>query len=40
AFCMTIAQYIAVSKSIPVALFSLEMSKSQLVQRMLCPIKF
>ncbi|MGB6371652.1 MAG: replicative DNA helicase [Atribacterota bacterium] len=36
AFCMTIAQYIAVSKSIPVALFSLEMSKSQLVQRMLC----
>ncbi|MBE3090953.1 MAG: replicative DNA helicase, partial [Candidatus Atribacteria bacterium] len=36
AFCMTIAQYIAVSKNIPVALFSLEMSKSQLVQRMLC----
>ena len=36
AFCMTVAQYIAVSKSIPVALFSLEMSKSQLVQRMLC----
>ena len=36
AFCMTIAQYIAVSKSIPVALFSLDMSKSQLVQRMLC----
>ncbi len=36
AFCMTIAQYIAVSKSIPVAVFSLEMSKSQLVQRMLC----
>jgi len=36
AFCMTIAQYIAVSKNTPVALFSLEMSKSQLVQRMLC----
>jgi len=36
AFCMTVAQYIAVSKNTPVALFSLEMSKSQLVQRMLC----
>jgi replicative DNA helicase len=36
AFCMNIAQYIAVLKNIPVALFSLEMSKSQLVQRMLC----
>jgi len=36
AFCMTIAQHIAVLKNIPVALFSLEMSKSQLVQRMLC----
>jgi replicative DNA helicase len=36
AFCMSIAQYIAVLKNIPVALFSLEMSKSQLVQRMLC----
>ena len=36
AFCMSVAQYIAVSKNIPVALFSLEMSKSQLVQRMLC----
>jgi replicative DNA helicase len=36
AFCMTIAQHIAVSKNVPVALFSLEMSKSQLVQRMLC----
>ena len=36
AFCMSIAQYISVSKNIPVALFSLEMSKSQLVQRMLC----
>jgi len=36
AFCMSVAQYIAVSKNIPVALFSLEMSKSQLVQRILC----
>ena len=36
AFCMNVAQYIAVSKNISVALFSLEMSKSQLVQRMLC----
>ena len=36
AFCMSIAQNIAISKNIPVALFSLEMSKSQLVQRMLC----
>jgi primary replicative DNA helicase (EC 3.6.1.-) len=36
AFCMNIAQYVAVSKNVPVAIFSLEMSKSQLVQRMLC----
>jgi len=36
AFCMNIAQYISIYKNIPVAIFSLEMSKSQLVQRMLC----
>jgi len=30
AFCMSVAQYIAVSKNIPVALFSLEMSKSRI----------
>lgn len=36
AFCMNVAQYIAIQKNIPVALFSLEMSKSQLVQRVLC----
>jgi len=36
AFCMNIAQFASISKSIPVAIFSLEMSKSQLVQRMLC----
>jgi len=36
AFCMNIAQNAAISKNTPVAIFSLEMSKSQLVQRMLC----
>jgi replicative DNA helicase len=33
---MNIAQYVSIYKNIPVAIFSLEMSKSQLVQRMLC----
>ena len=36
AFCLNIAQHIAIKKKIPVALFSLEMSKEQLVLRMLC----
>lgn len=36
AFCMSVAQYASISKNTPVAIFSLEMSKSQLVQRMLC----
>ncbi len=36
AFCLNIAQYVAVEKKIPVAFFSLEMSKEQLVMRMLC----
>jgi replicative DNA helicase len=36
AFCLNVAQYCAVEKQIPVAIFSLEMSKEQLVQRMLC----
>ncbi len=36
ALCLNIAQYAAIEKKIPVALFSLEMSKEQLVQRMLC----
>lgn len=36
AFCTGIAQHIAIEKKIPVAIFSLEMSKEQLVQRMLC----
>ncbi|MEA3369498.1 MAG: replicative DNA helicase [Candidatus Ratteibacteria bacterium] len=33
--CMNIVQHVAVEKKIPVAFFSLEMSKEQLVQRML-----
>ncbi len=33
--CINIAQYVAVEKKMPVAFFSLEMSKEQLVQRML-----
>ncbi len=36
AFCMNIAQFAAMQHKIPVAIFSLEMSKSQIVQRMLC----
>ncbi len=36
AFCMNIAQFAAMHHKIPVAVFSLEMSKSQIVQRMLC----
>ncbi len=36
AFSLSIAQYVAIKEKIPVAIFSLEMSKSQLVQRMLC----
>ena len=36
AFVLNIAQYAAVHKGIPVAIFSLEMSKEQLVNRMLC----
>ncbi|HWT82183.1 MAG TPA: replicative DNA helicase, partial [Candidatus Methylomirabilis sp.] len=37
-FCLNIAQYAAVQEHIPVAIFSLEMSKEQLVQRMLCSV--
>lgn len=37
-FCLNIAQHIAVEKNVPVALFSLEMSREQLVQRMLCSV--
>jgi replicative DNA helicase len=35
-FCLNIAQQAAIRESIAVAIFSLEMSKEQLVQRMLC----
>jgi len=35
-FCLNIAHNAAVEHKIPVAIFSLEMSKDQLVQRMLC----
>lgn len=36
AFALCVANHIAVEKKIPVAFFSLEMSKEQLVQRLLC----
>jgi replicative DNA helicase len=36
AFCVGVAQTLALEKKLPVAIFSLEMSKEQLVQRMLC----
>jgi replicative DNA helicase len=36
AFCLNIAQEVGIKKKKPVAIFSLEMSKEQLVQRMLC----
>lgn len=36
ALCLNIAQHVAIEQKIPVAIFSLEMSKEQLVQRMLC----
>lgn len=36
AFALNLAQYAAVQAKVPVALFSLEMSKEQLVNRMLC----
>lgn len=35
-FCLNTAQYAATREEIPVGVFSLEMSKEQLVQRMLC----
>jgi replicative DNA helicase len=37
-FCLNMAQHAAVQEHIPVAIFSLEMSKEQLVQRMLCSV--
>jgi replicative DNA helicase len=36
AFCLNVAQYAAIEAKIPVAIFSLEMSKEQLALRMLC----
>lgn len=36
ALCLNIASHIAMRESVPTAIFSLEMSKEQLVQRMLC----
>jgi replicative DNA helicase len=36
AFCLNLAQYSAIQKKIPIAIFSLEMSKEQLGIRMLC----
>lgn len=36
AFCLNIAQTVGIHSKRPVAIFSLEMSKEQLVQRMLC----
>jgi replicative DNA helicase len=36
AFCLNVAQHAAVEKKVPVAIFSLEMSKEQLGIRMLC----
>jgi replicative DNA helicase len=36
AFCLDVAEYAAIDNKIPIAIFSLEMSKEQLVIRMLC----
>ncbi len=36
AFCLNVVQYAAIEKRTPVAIFSLEMSKEQLVIRLLC----
>ncbi|MFH1504418.1 MAG: replicative DNA helicase [Candidatus Omnitrophota bacterium] len=38
AFCTSIANYVAVEEKIPVAIFSLEMSKEQIMQRFLCSL--
>jgi replicative DNA helicase len=35
-FCLNIAEHVALSLGLPVAIFSLEMSREQLAQRMLC----
>ena len=40
AFCLNVAQYAAIQKKVPIAIFSLEMSKEQLGIRMLCSEAF
>jgi replicative DNA helicase len=35
-FCLNIAEHCAIKRQVPVAIFSLEMSKEQVAQRMLC----
>jgi replicative DNA helicase len=35
-FCLNIAQYVGTKKKMPVGIFSLEMSREQVVQRLLC----
>ncbi len=35
-FCLNVAQHAGIAKKIPVAIFSLEMSREQIAQRMLC----
>ncbi len=37
-FCLNVAEHSAIQEQVPVAIFSLEMSKEQLVQRMLCSV--
>ncbi len=36
AFCLSIAEHVAIEERMPVGIFSLEMAKNQLAQRMLC----
>jgi replicative DNA helicase len=36
AFCLSTAEHVAIEERVPVGIFSLEMAKSQLAQRMLC----
>jgi replicative DNA helicase len=36
AFCLSVAEHVAIEEETPIGIFSLEMAKSQLAQRMLC----
>jgi replicative DNA helicase len=36
AFCLSVAEHVAIEANIPVGIFSLEMAKTQVAQRMLC----